>query len=829
MAAGSIVVDLLLKTGSFETDTQRASKALKQLKADADKIGTGIGLAFTAGTAGLAYLVTSSINAQDHLNDLSKKTGIAADTLGGIGFAAQQSGGDLDSAAAAAGKLNKSLAEAAAGNVEAAAAFKVLGINVRDAAGNTKTADVALAEIADKFAGYADGPEKAALALRLFGKAGADIIPLLDEGGRALQANIEYFKKYSGVTNETAQQADQFNDTLAKLKLLSGAFGKTLAAELLPALQGLADLFLENKEKGDQFRGVAGDLADVLKVAAFSAGAAAIGFITLGRSIGGALAAADAARQFHFEEAFNISKETLADLGVAKDKIAALYEAINKGQQQDDGSNFSHEGRGSKAIKPPAPRLPPAAGTGDDPTKKLLENQLKAIEAAIEREKDLLATRNDFIELYNSQNLLSLKDYYAARKVAQDDAAQGEINGFNQEIAALRAYQANKSTSQVDKAGAEVKITELVGKRAKAEQEAGKQALLLGERERFGQEELAKQFAAVNAQVLDLQENFAGAAAIKFDQQFDVLKKTFSANGNQAGLDAIATLRAAAIAQGAFQKASTDAGRTFDALTRQEDFLNLAQQSGAATTIETMVKLGEARKAQIPLLEAQVQAEEAIAKASGNPGLIANAEAARLSLEKLKATVDPLGDEFRKNFTDSATDSLYDFATGAKSASQAFDSFAKSVLNNILKLGSQSIAESIFGKGGVAGGASGFLSSLFSSKSSGSSEGIGPNGAGGASGGTAGGFLSSIASFFSGFFADGGYVPPNSWAIAGERGPEKVYGGKTGVTVQPNSGGAAPINVVQHFNFSEPPSRQTQSQVGAAALAGAQRALARNG
>ena len=46
------------------------------------------------------------------------------------------------------------------------------------------------------------------------------------------------------------------------MKLLSGAFGQTLASELLPTLQGMADLWLENKEKGDQFRGVATTIAD---------------------------------------------------------------------------------------------------------------------------------------------------------------------------------------------------------------------------------------------------------------------------------------------------------------------------------------------------------------------------------------------------------------------------------------------------------------------------------------------------------------------------------------------------------------------------------------
>lgn len=61
-------------------------------------------------------------------------------------------------------------------------------------------------------------------------------------------------------------------------------------------------------------------------------------------------------------------------------------------------------------------------------------------------------------------------------------------------------------------------------------------------------------------------------------------------------------------------------------------------------------------------------------------------------------------------------------------------------------------------------------------------------GGAGGKGGTGGGFFSfignAISSLFSGFFAEGGYVPPGQWGIAGEQGPEPIYGGKTGVTVQ---------------------------------------------
>ncbi len=94
-------------------------------------------------------------------------------------------------------------------------------------------------------------------------------------------------------------------------------------------------------------------------------------------------------------------------------------------------------------------------------------------------------------------------------------------------------------------------------------------------------------------------------------------------------------------------------------------------------------------------------------------------------------------------------------------------------------------------------------------------------GSGGGGGGGFGGY--GLPGSFGGLFADGGFLPPGKWGIAGERGPEPIFGGRTGMTVQPAGGNT----VNQYFTFSDPVSRSTQQQVGAAAARGLERASAR--
>ena len=290
-ALGSLVVSLEANTAKFTSDMGKAAyqteQAMKQMSRDAKIVGAAMGALGLAGAGAMAIMVKQSIDAADKLRDMSQKTAIAVNTLNGMGFAASQAGGSLDGMVSAAGKLNKSIAEGAQGNNDQAAAFKALGINVVDASGRLKTADVVMTEMASKFAGFADGPEKVALSMALMGKAGADMIPVLNEGGEAMRANIEYSKQYSGMTTELANGADNFNDTMGKLQLQQQGFANTLTAAVLPILQAVADETLRAAEQSNGFSVAANAARTVLETFVVVGSKVAFVFKGVGTEIGG--------------------------------------------------------------------------------------------------------------------------------------------------------------------------------------------------------------------------------------------------------------------------------------------------------------------------------------------------------------------------------------------------------------------------------------------------------------------------------------------------------------------------------------------------------------
>jgi hypothetical protein len=188
-------------------------------------------LAPVATVGGLAALVGRTIEAGDTFNDLSQRTGVSVESLARFNKAAATSGTDIDSVAKALGKLSKGMYEAAeTGKGPTAAALRTLGVSAKDAAGNLKTADQVTLEIASKFKAMPDGVEKTALAMQLFGKAGAEMIPMLNEGGAAIESlSVK-------MTGAFAEKADEYNDKLAMLGGKVGALATGITVALLPAL-----------------------------------------------------------------------------------------------------------------------------------------------------------------------------------------------------------------------------------------------------------------------------------------------------------------------------------------------------------------------------------------------------------------------------------------------------------------------------------------------------------------------------------------------------------------------------------------------------------------
>lgn len=266
MAAGSIIIDLLMKTGSFETDSKRAEKRLREIEKTAKQVGVVIGTALSTAAIGLTALVKSAIDSADATRDLSIRVGVSTEVLSAYGFAASQTGTDIETLAKGLKVLAKNTADGLNPTNEYAKVFDALGIKLTDNAGKLRKLGDLLPEIADRFKSMEDGTTKAALAQSLFGRAGLDLTEFLNQGSEGLREFTDRAAELGLVVDaETATAADNFNDTLGELKAVSQGYALHLAKELLPDLQALASEFTNTATEGNKVKEMAEGTAQFLR------------------------------------------------------------------------------------------------------------------------------------------------------------------------------------------------------------------------------------------------------------------------------------------------------------------------------------------------------------------------------------------------------------------------------------------------------------------------------------------------------------------------------------------------------------------------------------
>jgi len=269
-----------------EAEGQFASLSKTAVKAGAI---IGASLAVSAGV--FAAYVKNSIDAIDKTDELAERAGVSAQSFAGLQYAAKFASIEGDALATSLLKLNQNAVKASEGSKAQAAAFASIGVSVRDASGDVKSADVLLVELADKFAQLPDGAQKSALAMELFGKSGAKLLPLLNRGADGVRSLIDQAKDLGLVLDqETYKAAGDFNDQLDVLGKVSDGVGQQMAASLLPSLTSVSGLMIDFSKNSKSASTSAGVLGAGIKVLAAIGIALSTAFNTVGRALGALLA-----------------------------------------------------------------------------------------------------------------------------------------------------------------------------------------------------------------------------------------------------------------------------------------------------------------------------------------------------------------------------------------------------------------------------------------------------------------------------------------------------------------------------------------------------------
>lgn len=239
----SVTVDFNANLARFTGAIDKATNDLNKFQSNAQRVSSNISSAFASlgvglSVAGVIAYGKAIIDLGDEMNDLSQRVGINTKDLATWQLAASQSGTTMESVARGVKGLSTFM-------VENGTALRTAGISATDANG-------AMVQLADLFKAMPDGVEKTALAVKLFGKAGMEMIPMLNMGSQGLREAQEKAKAYGERLAALAPKADAFNDQMAELALQSKVAGMSITTSLLPGLTGAVTWLNDLKAGGER-------------------------------------------------------------------------------------------------------------------------------------------------------------------------------------------------------------------------------------------------------------------------------------------------------------------------------------------------------------------------------------------------------------------------------------------------------------------------------------------------------------------------------------------------------------------------------------------------
>ncbi|MBP6727360.1 MAG: hypothetical protein KA132_09200, partial [Thauera sp.] len=595
-------------------------------------LGVGVSL------AGIGAMIKSSIDSADALDEMAQRTGIAVESLSLLVPAAELSAVSTEKFEAGLKRLATGMLEAATGSETSAQKFGALGVAVQNQDGTLRDSEQVLLDLADRFKAMPDGAEKAALAVDIFGKAGAEMIPFLNQGRDGIGAlKQEAAELGLQLSADTAAQAGNFNDALDKLKLATQSIGNQIIASLLPALNDMAGGMVESAKQGGTLRTILDGVVLVLKTLALGVATVGKAFVALGEAIGGGVAAAVEALKGNTDGAKAIIADLKGSLIQRLDELASFRDSLFDPKPIEvKAPKIQADPELLQRLTKPKAVKPAQDTTGAQTT--LMKAQLDAEFALL---KDGLARQQTALDAALEDRLVSVRDYYTQKTALEQREVDAEIARKQQELArSQQVVTTGKSENDRLKAKAEVAKAEadlitLNNRRTDIEQANARKAAQ-------AERELADALAQAREELAQITSTATDAdRKSAIERSYRDLRARLAAESDADGVSLVDRLIDVKAAQANLSALEVQWRQVTERMRNAQESIQTQQQAGLLTEAQArqqIVTLQQQSATEMErLLPTMLQAAQAI-----GPDAVIRVQAWRNELERTRLTVDEM-------------------------------------------------------------------------------------------------------------------------------------------------------------------------------------------
>lgn len=511
---GSILLRIKGDSSDAVRELNKVQKEAKDLTPNLDglsKVLGGLASPAALATAGITALGAGAVAAGLALFNITKtaaaygseiynasvKTGLTTETISALKVASERTGVSMESLGTIVSRFSRLVGEAQQGSEKAAETLTRLGITPQEAVNNL---DGALGKVFQRIQDLPNPIEKATLAQQAFGKAGTELLKVIDDFNGDLPKAIEHARKLGLVmSKEDAAAADEFGDQMDTLNRQIQSVGFTIGREFMPVFLEMAKevgkFVTENKEGirswGEETANTLIGLAAYWRDAAKAvreyghwfgvvqlANVPGSGGINLLQLLGPAGAAIDLANRRGAQQRVQTAPSAFggaADAGFELDPVTnTLRPRTRTGADSNALTNFDAIKKAQEDAKKAAEK---AQKEAEELRKRQLQGQLgqlKTIQAAEQHALDRITAAN---KAAFEARQIDAKTYLAQRLADEEEFAKGAIEDITREYE-LKRKEEGLSSEQLKalKLEEDLELQKIVDARFEREEVAKKEA-----------------------------------------------------------------------------------------------------------------------------------------------------------------------------------------------------------------------------------------------------------------------------------------------------------------------------------------------------------------